>query len=334
MYYIEDTNVISKAASDEVFLARLDAKRRELEGQGFAHAIAPPMLVELIEGLAGILDGISGGNDAWGNFVLGKHRLRILYPWDRPSSPKILAYPNAFVLKTILGIECRGSAILNAEYFQRLVDVAYAAQSPRDIWTSRVRIDPEKDPKRYGMNRDSVRQRREKEYLLHLSLMREARAGKPAKNRDEFVLSTIVAPEQIPSPNALETTKLSAAIDAAYCYYVWLFKNAKNSYNFEAEKRKGDAMDYTFLLYLADPGVRFLTQDSKIKSRVGESPQAEQIVIMSFAERPMRLSMRTTKPTPSKPKIKWITAPGGLPEGVDLSSRADMMDKLFLRIPN
>ena len=37
------------------------------------------------------------------------------------------------------------------------------------------------------------------------------------------------------------------------------------------------------------------------------------------------------KPAAAKPAIKWVTAPGGLPAGIDIADRARMMDALFTR---
>ena len=62
-----------------------------------------------------------------------------------------------------------------------------------------------------------------------------------------------VTSEGILLPTTHEISKISSAIEAAYRYHVWLMNRARHNYKFE--KHSSDAMDYSYLLYLADPGV-------------------------------------------------------------------------------
>jgi hypothetical protein len=76
--------------------------------------------------------------------------------------------------------------------------------------------------------------------------------------------------------------KLACALDAAYWHDRELLRlAAQTSYKFDHES--GDPTDGELLFYLADPEMRLLTHNGKIKNRVRESPQASQIIVLPQA---------------------------------------------------
>lgn len=144
MYYIEDTNVISTATTGDDLSAaarpgtnraQLEEKRRELEDQGFQHALTPLLLIEIINGLA---NAPSQGSslDGFVNFNKTKNKLRILYPFDR-ALPKMLPHPHAFVLKTVLGVTSPRASRTgnNEESFNRWAEIVLCAQSEEEVGT-------------------------------------------------------------------------------------------------------------------------------------------------------------------------------------------------------
>jgi len=277
MYYIEDANVISNAVKRPDLAAYLEQKRRELEQDGFSHAIAPVLLVEIITGLAKTPEGLSSA-DHLVHFFQDQMRVRLLYPWDRPL-PTMLPSPAAFALKTVLHVDSPKAAALNEGNFNRWAEIVLCAQSPEELWTTGVSVSAE-DHRLYTIDRDSVISRYEKELRLHCELMRAAKSGNVrARTREDFARS-IIETEGILLPKPREVAALSEAVDAAYRYHLWLLNKALEGYNPESDKNKGDAMDYAYLLYLTNPGIRFLTHDSRIKERVKDSPQAEQIIVL------------------------------------------------------
>jgi hypothetical protein len=269
MYYIEDTNVIISAthgdglsgvAKPGTNRAQLQDKRRELEEQGFQHAITPLLLTELITGLARSSDDLLRQN-----FHAGKNEFRFLYPSVGPL-PTMLASPWTFAIKNVLGLNSPKAASLNETDFRHWVDIVFESQSPEELWEK--------------FDRDVVLQRHKKEISLHHGVMDAARSGNlHAWSRENFV-SVVLRSEGIVSPLENEITRLSAAIDAAYRLHAWLFERARGTYNFRSARHDGDPLDYAFLIYLADPDVRFLTHDRRILDRIKGSPQASQIIVL------------------------------------------------------
>jgi hypothetical protein len=289
MYYIEDTNVIQNAATDDdlfgaakpgSYRAQLEELRLELKGRGFQHAISPVLLLELVTALAKSSD--EGSHfERQINFLKAQNRFRILYPWDRPI-PTMLASPRAFALKTALRLDTPSTAslpsaaALNEGNFNRWAEIALCAQSPEELWATGVRVSGQ-DTRLHTIDRASVIDRYDKEQKLHRELMKAIKNGRTrAMTRDEFARSILKAEGFLPTPT--DVPALSVAVDAAYRHHLWLLNKATQGYNFE--KHTGDPLDYAFLLYLADPNMCFVTHDSRIKDRIGDCPQREQIIVL------------------------------------------------------
>lgn len=108
------------------------------------------------------------------------------------------------------------------------------------------------------------------------------------KTTYEFARSLLMS-EGLLLPTPDEIARVSSATEAAYRCHVWLMSEARlNNYKFEKPKHRGDAMDFSYLPYLADPDVRFLTHDSRIKKRMGDCPQSDQIIVLPNLEKPAR----------------------------------------------
>ncbi len=277
MYYIEDTNVISRAASDEAFLSRLEMKRRELEREGFAHAIVPPLLFELFAGLAEAPSDLSWRQQLF-NFDRGKRRFELLYP--RGSAvPTILPYGNAFALKAALNLDSRKRLPPDEIDYGRAMKIISCAQNPEELWRWGVQTSPD-DSTRRLIDRVSICTVHDRQRFLKNHLMQDTRDGKFWLTRDDFARE-VLKQETILHPEDYQVAAISKALDGAYCYFNWLLNQARKGYNFISKKHDGDSLDYAFLLYLANPNLRFLTQDRRIKARVSGSPQAEQILLIN-----------------------------------------------------
>lgn len=290
MYYIEDTNVISSATKDDDLSAaakpgtnraQLEDKRRELEEQGFQHALTPLLLIEIIYGLANAPSGGSSLDD-FVNFNKTKNKLRILYPFHRPL-PKMLPHPHAFVLKTVLGVTSPAASRAgnNEESFNRWAGVVLCAQSAEEVWEHGAQVD---DGPLQTIDRQSVRESRKKTEAMHREALTAARKGAVNPMLPDEYARRLVTSEGILLPTQHDISKVSSAIEAAYRYHLWLMNQVRLNYKFE--KHSSDAVDYSYLLYLADPDVRFLTHDSRIKDRIGDCSQREQIIVMPNLEKP------------------------------------------------
>jgi len=76
-----------------------------------------------------------------------------------------------------------------------------------------------------------------------------------------------------------QATLLANRLDAAYQYHKALCDVVTTgSYNFE--KNDGDWRDYQLLFYLCDPTIILVTDDGRLRKRVGESSQRERIPLL------------------------------------------------------
>jgi hypothetical protein len=80
-------------------------------------------------------------------------------------------------------------------------------------------------------------------------------------------------------PQQGDSDRLAEALDAAYHYELFLL-GTDASYDFAANKHRGDWIDSQMLYYLSDPDMYLLTNDAAVKSRCEPSPQAERIIVI------------------------------------------------------
>lgn len=57
----------------------------------------------------------------------------------------------------------------------------------------------------------------------------------------------------------------------------------------------------------------------------------QRTTLRTLVERGLRSELRRAGPAKAPAKIKWVTVDGGLPAGLDVTSRAEMMDRLHRR---
>ncbi len=58
---------------------------------------------------------------------------------------------------------------------------------------------------------------------------------------------------------------------------------------------------------------------------------SQRTTLRTLIERGLRSELRGTRPARAPARIKWVTADGGLPAGVDVSDRAAMIERLARR---
>jgi hypothetical protein len=107
--------------------------------------------------------------------------------------------------------------------------------------------------------------------LTPLDFERWLRAVCAAQSWDHLVRGVVSI-----DPSFRYTFGLNADLLAEYQYTHQQFHQERMT----ESRQGGDPTDGELLFYLADPEMRLLTHNGKIKGRVGESPQASQIVVL------------------------------------------------------
>ena len=77
-----------------------------------------------------------------------------------------------------------------------------------------------------------------------------------------------------------QAARMQTALDAVYQYQQTVWCMSLNG-SFKPEKHQNDWIDMNQLFHLADPAMRFLTADERIKQRCAKSDQARRILILN-----------------------------------------------------
>lgn len=77
-----------------------------------------------------------------------------------------------------------------------------------------------------------------------------------------------------------QANTFASDLSASYEYRKSLFEMVNGNRNYNPDKRKGDWVDGQQLMYLADPSMHMLTDESAIRQRCERSPQSERIFLL------------------------------------------------------
>jgi hypothetical protein len=259
MRFTEDTNVVSLASRDPGCAARLQTCRDELTAEGLKHAVNPLVIIELLNGLIR-----SNGS----HFLSDQVRFRVL---DYRGQSQFLRFPGAFALDLVLGTRSAVTKLTPLD-FKRWLRAVCAAESWDHLVRGVVSIDPS-FRYTFGLNTDLLAEYQDTHQRFHQERMTESRQGTNLEplSKDEWIEAILKEHGIIPTEK--DIPKLAYALDAAYRHDRELLRlAAETSYKFDRES--GDPTDGELLFYLADPEMRLLTHNGKIKDRVSASPQA------------------------------------------------------------
>lgn len=255
-----DTNVCSKLLSAPYDLHYEDIKKRI--GERYQMVVSTETLIEM-------MDILKGGNGEY--FEWDVKRIRVMAGIDTPT---FLPSVGEFSLRQSLGIE--QPAKFQPNDFEKWYRVITSASSRTQLfeygvrWKSdRFKINPAVVVDQQRAGKDSYRE--------WLEICRTGRAFPPP----ERWAWTHARPFNL-NLTLEQALKLGNDLSAAYEFSKSQFGKAKNDPKFkvDAEARQNDWVDGQQLMYLCDPTLHMLTDDSRIKSECSASPQSERIFLL------------------------------------------------------
>jgi hypothetical protein len=265
MRFIEDTNVISRAAKDPVYGALLEKERERLEADGGHHAISPVVLIELLHGLA--------KSDSR-YFKSGQERFKVL---RHRGTSEYLRFPADFSLRTVLGIKSPMTSLLPGDFSQWL-EVVCAAKEWGDLLSGNVDLHIF-SVQSYGLDFSLLARNREERQQLHLRRMEAIRREGLHSGSPEVWVRELLKSHNVLLPKPEEISALYPRLEGAYLLDRELMRLARDTtYKFDHKDHSGDALDDELLFYLADSDLLLLTGDGDLRRRVSQSSQVSRII--------------------------------------------------------
>ena len=257
-----DTNICDKWESDtRVNQNWLDAKAR-LESQGEAYVSCPMVLIELLSRL--IKPEPEYFSDDLQSFIFQSNN----------AQNSFLTFPGKFVLRTVLDTDSPISRFQGAD-FSQWAKLVLSAPSRQSIASAEVELGSSSIS--YGLDFDVIRDQHKEGRIKFAEQMAQWRASGAIPARQEVARGFLRSQGIIPGDG--DTEAIADALDAAYHYQIGL-AGQDDSYDYTAQKHRGDWVDSQLLYYLADPSLHILTNDRGLKNRCARSKQAERIIIL------------------------------------------------------
>lgn len=238
-------------------------KNLDLEAIGHEYVSCPLLLIELLSRLA----------KPEPQFFTKDLKSFLFLSNDGTSS--FLDFPGAFVLKEILGTSSPVARFNKADFRDWCRCVLLA--DSRDALSNADVVMGSYDPFSYGLDFLKIIEQQEKGRIEWNRLMSAKRKAKYFATAPEYAVRFLANQGILPKPGDVEA--VSEALDAALAYQRYLI-NTEESYDFGAEKHRGDWVDFQLLYYLADPNMHIVTNDTKVKSRCGSSKQSGRIIVI------------------------------------------------------
>ena len=260
MPFFADTNVCSKWESDPNVRQNWLAAKARLESEGHQYVSCSLVLIELLSRL--IKPEPSYFSDDLKSFLFLN------------TAKRVLPFPAKFVLKTVLDINSPVSLFDSAD-FKNWLNCVVASPSRKTLSDGEVEMGS--SLLTYGIDFGVIKRQHEAGQIAFVKRMTYLRARTQLPAWNEVALGILRNQEII--PQAGDAKKLTDALDAAFRYETFLLKTG-TSYDFSAEKHRGDWIDSQLPYYLSDPDMHILTNDRRLKTRCHPSPQADRIIVL------------------------------------------------------
>jgi hypothetical protein len=261
MLFVFDTHIANRLE------AKLPAERRAFWGSLYktdSYAVCPLVVFEK-------LDSLRYGSPE-------KHMPAIrreLYALRGPEPPRVFPVPRIFLAQTVLGL-AQEHPVAPAHVLSTLLEVAHKKTS--HIWYERATgeawIFPSRRTRKGFRLAEMLRIMKEGQESMFASIA-SAWSSNDFPSPDEWARDAVA---QTVLPNDAEACrKLATACRAAYNFQIYVWKQAPAGYNPEKEGNRGDWIDQQLLLYLADPSVVLVSNDRRLRDRIGACGQEDQV---------------------------------------------------------
>jgi hypothetical protein len=259
---ILDTNVCGKLLTP-AYSSDLERIKGRIN-RTYRVVISPETFIELLE-------TIRGGDGS--HFETDRDRLRLMSGGGKPT---FLEFPGAFVVWKVLGLKSTVTRFGPAD-FERWFRLVLIAKS-RDQMINGLVDDPRSSRISYRFSPERVTAQQNSGKAAHRRQLEKTReAGETRVSGIHWAAGIAKAVGH--SLTSQQATRLLESLDAAFHYRNELqHLVCKGEYNFD--KHSGDWVDWQQLFYLCDPHIHVLTDDVRLKKRVGDSPQGERILVL------------------------------------------------------
>lgn len=204
-----------------------------------------------------------GGDEYFKN---DQRRVKILYG---PSNCDVFPLALDFVRRVLFQLPARA---FSPSKIQRWIEVILAANNKSDLENGRVLL----FGKQYGFHFSLLNKQIQDGKEAHSRTLNKLRARELDPSTPDAWIRELL--RRIPvSSDSSNAALVSSALDAACRYELSLYDEARNKF-YDFAKHDSDWLDRQQLYYLADPMVRFVTNDGEFKHRTRGSSQADQIL--------------------------------------------------------
>lgn len=228
----------------------------------FHYAICPLTMIELIL-------RIGRGSDEY--FGRNRRALNVLYG---SGERRILPFPGQFMSRALLE-EDRPNPQFNPKRFDLWMRLIFKARDKASLKQGKITLRGIRHIV-YELDLDSIDHQHKRGIDEHVRNLEEFRLGNLIRpTREEYAAGIF---EKMGRPlNTEEQKQVSTRLSAAYAFDTWLWNMAKNkSYDFA--KHPTNWVDLQNLMYLCEPSMYFLTNDTDISREASETSQASQIL--------------------------------------------------------
>jgi hypothetical protein len=257
-----DTQVISNVCTGVISRSEWDAVLKRMSRR-CRYMISANTLYELLVGVA---------NGDEGHFTENQNRIRILC---EPPKRQFLPLVGDFVRSTVFRLQPRKLAF-QPQRIKLWTDVLLTAETKQELLHGVTLSRLGHSDKRYRFDLSLLAQQVEDGKHRHSGRLEELRQGKLRASTPEKWIQAVLRETGVPITPA-NTARLLAAVDAALHYDLSLYDMAKN-HSYDFSQHNSDWIDGQQLLYLADPFIKFITSDRRIKVRTQRSTQVDRIL--------------------------------------------------------
>lgn len=255
-----DTNIPSKLLADP-YLPRINDIRHEIE-RHYRVVFSPETFIEL-------MDTLKGGDGSF--FRFDKDRMRVA---AGKGTVQFMHFPGEFALQRSLSIA--RPAHFGPDDFKRWYKLIQRAAFRAELFE--LGVVRGKYESIFAPNMIVTQQNEGKE--SYREWLQKAVSGcysfPPAER-----WATTFAKELGCDITADQPRTLAADLSAAYEFRKYDFNAAAANKSYRWDKKDSDWVDGQQLIYLADPELYFLTEETKIRTKCAASPQSSRVLILA-----------------------------------------------------
>lgn len=231
-------------------------------GNLYRMVVSPETLIEL-------MDTLKGGTGEY--FDIDKRRLKIMA--GKEGDGYFLPFPGEFALRKSLGLSVPATFSPNA--FKRWYRLITSASTRYELFEAGIK----RGDKTTTFDPDVI--------------VQQQKAGKQSYR--EWLQTAVTGAYAFPPPerwamafakelgydiSSEQATTLASDLSAAYEFRKSIFTSASANKNFNSDKRDGDWVDGQQLIYLCDPTIHIVTEESSIREKCSDSPQRHRVLIL------------------------------------------------------